>query len=49
MAAVMPGKYRAKPDLGWLRPEVPERSPWLVPAMFFAAVAVAAVFAVVVR
>jgi len=49
MAAVMPGKYRAKPDLGWLRPEVPERSPWLVPAMFFAAVVVAVVFAVVLR
>jgi hypothetical protein len=49
MTAVMPAKYSAKPDLGWLRPEVPERSPWLVPAMFFAAVIVAVVFAVVFR
>ena len=49
MTCTMPGKYRAKPDLGWLRPEVPERSPWLVPAMFFAAVIVAVVFAVVLR
>jgi hypothetical protein len=49
MTCTMPGKYRAKPDLGWLRPEVPERSVCLVPAMFFAAVLVAVVFAVLAR
>ena len=49
MTAVMPAKYSAKPDLGWLRPEVPERSPWLVPAMFFAAVVVAGVLAWLLR
>ena len=49
MTCTMPAKYTAKPDLGWLRPEVPERSVCLVPAMFFAAVLVAVVFAVLAR